>query len=112
MGLDKTVSRSGFITFNDYLPKLKMMDHPLFLFGLKLYEMPQAVEFFDADFCNTLVVKSDLFESLSLKECCDILNQSLVQNGYLGSLLEVGKLKDVSDEFELANIALKAEFKI
>ena len=57
-------------------------------------------------------MKSDLFEALSLKECCDILNQSLVQNGSMGSLLEVGKLKDVSEEFELSNIVLKSEFKI
>lgn len=66
LGLDKPVFRSGFIQFNDYLTKLKMMDEPLFLFGMKLHDMPGAVEFYDADFCNILVLKSDLFEGNSL----------------------------------------------
>ena len=44
-----------------------MMDEPMFLFGLKFYDMPGAIEFYDADFCNTLVIKSMLFEELSLK---------------------------------------------
>ena len=67
MGLDKPVARSGCIVFEDYLTKLKMMDHCMFLFGLKLNEMPGTVEFYDADFCNTLVLKSDLFENATLK---------------------------------------------
>lgn len=74
LGLDRAVSRSGFLTFDSYVTKLKMMDHPLFLFGLKMHDMPGAVEFFDADFCNTLVIKSDLFENATLKECCSMLN--------------------------------------
>ena len=78
LGLDKMVARSGFVHFDDYTPKLKMMDHPLFLFGLKLYDMPGAVEFFDADFCNTLVVRSDQFESKTLKEVAGMLNSYLL----------------------------------
>ena len=74
LGLDREVSRSGFITFDNYLTKLRMMDHPLFLFGLKLHGMQGAVEFFDADFCNTLVIKSDLFEGVTLSRVCEMLN--------------------------------------
>ena len=66
LGLDRQVTRSGFIQFDSYLSKLKMMDESLFLFGLKLHQMQGSVEFFDADFCNTLELKSDLFEDLSL----------------------------------------------
>lgn len=101
------MSRSGFLTFNDYVTKLKMMDHPLFLFGLKLHDMPGAVEFFDADFCNTLVIKSDLFDKVTLKECCSMLNQILLRNSSTGDLLEVGKLKDISEEFDLNNILVR-----
>ena len=67
MGLDKPVASSNFIVFEDYLTKLNMMDHCMFLFGLKLNEMPVTVEFYDADLCNTLVLKSDLFENATLK---------------------------------------------
>jgi len=90
LGLDKIVARSGFIRFDDYVPKLRMMDHPLFLFGLKLYDMPGAVEFFDADFCNTLVVKSDQFENKSLKEVAGMINAYLISKGFRGQSLEVG----------------------
>lgn len=39
LGLDREVGRSGFLQFDSYLSKLKMMDHPLFLFGMKLHGM-------------------------------------------------------------------------
>ena len=84
------MARSGFIKFSDYHTKLKMMAHPLFLFGMKLYDMPGAVEFFDADFCNTLVVRSDEFENVPLKEVCFLLNQYLLKNGFVSNLLEIG----------------------
>ena len=112
MGLDKPVYRSGFITFKDYETKLKMMDHPLYLFGLKLYDMPHAVEFFDADFSNTLVVMSALFEGMTLRECCGWLNSALSGSGFHGGELTVGQLKDITTEFDLNNIMVKAEFKI
>ena len=112
LGLDNAVSRSGFLVFDDYVTKLKMMDHPLFLFGLKLYDMPGAVEFFDADFCNTLVIKSDLFDKVPLKEVCSMLNQILLRNAYMSDLLEVGKLKDISEEFDLNNILVRQDYKI
>ncbi len=37
LGLDNQISRSGFIVFNSYEDKIKMMNTPLFLFGMKLY---------------------------------------------------------------------------
>lgn len=37
-GMDKAVGRSGFIKFKDYESKLKMMNTPLFLFGMKLHK--------------------------------------------------------------------------
>jgi len=58
------------------------MDHPLFLFGLKLHDMPGAVEFLDADFCNTLVIKSDLFEEVTLQKCCQMINQVMLKQGF------------------------------
>lgn len=82
LGLDREVGRSGFLQFDSYLSKLKMMDHPLFLFGMKLHGMQGAVEFFDADFCNTLVIKSDLFDGVTLRRVCEMLNQVLVQKGF------------------------------
>ena len=51
-----------------------MNDTPLFNFGLKLYDMPEAIEFFDADFCNTLVVRSDHFENLTLAQVAAMIN--------------------------------------
>lgn len=74
LGLDRVIFRSGFMLLDDYHTKLRVMDHPMYLFGLKLYDMPNSVEFFDADFCNTLVIKSDLFEDATLQECCRMLN--------------------------------------
>jgi len=112
MGLDRIVSRMGLITFNDYKTKLRMMEHPLYLFGLKLYDMQGSVEFFDADFCNTLVVKSGQFENKSLWEVSGIINSYLLKNGFKGRLLEVGSLKDVSEEFKLENISVNLDFSI
>ena len=81
-GLDREVSRSGFLSFDSYESKLKMMDHPLFLFGMKLHGMQGAVEFFDADFCNTLVIKSDLFDGVTLGRVSEMLNQILLFKGF------------------------------
>ena len=67
-----------------------MMDEPLFLFGMKLHDMPGSVEFYDADFCNTLVLKSDLFDGNSLSQVCTMVNQMLAKNGFIRKTLEVG----------------------
>jgi hypothetical protein len=97
MGLDKVISRCGFIMVDDYKTKLRIMDHPLFLFGFKLFEMPESVELFDADFCNVLVIKSFLFEDLTLNQVTRLLNRILQLNHYKYGLMEVGRLKDISD---------------
>jgi hypothetical protein len=41
-----------------------------------------------------------------------MLNQMLIRKGYLYNLLEVGKLKDISEEFDLNNILVKSDYKI
>jgi hypothetical protein len=57
LGLDKQILRSGFLVFEDRISKLKMMNTPLFLFGMKLFRQTGHLEFFDADFCNTIIIK-------------------------------------------------------
>lgn len=37
MGLEKPIQRSGFMKYQNYEDKLKMMDTALFLFGMKLH---------------------------------------------------------------------------
>jgi len=37
LGLDKPVTRQGFLKFASYESKLRMMDTALFLFGMKLH---------------------------------------------------------------------------
>ena len=37
LGLDKQILRSGFLVFEDRISKLKMMNTPLFHFGMKLF---------------------------------------------------------------------------
>ena len=37
LGLEKPVSRTGFLRYNSYESKLRMMDTALFLFGMKLH---------------------------------------------------------------------------
>ena len=56
LGLDRPVSRSGLLKFKTYEDKLKMMDTPLFLFGMKLHRHYYNIEFYDADFANTLLI--------------------------------------------------------
>ena len=41
-----------------------------------------------------------------------MLNQILVQKGFDTRPLQVGKLKDISDEFDLNNIVVRADYKI
>lgn len=38
LGLNKPISRSGFIKFKNYHDKAQMMDTALFLFGMKLHK--------------------------------------------------------------------------
>lgn len=52
--LKKVVHRKGFIKFESYEHKLRLMDTALFLFGLKLHNQEGHVKFYDADFLNTV----------------------------------------------------------
>ena len=66
LGLNNPVNRVGLLEFHDYDTKLKMMNDPMFLFGLKMHDMPGEVEFFDADLCNSLSVRAYMFKGLNL----------------------------------------------
>ena len=87
LSLDLQIARTGFIVFDDYLSKLKMMSTPLFLFGMKLYRQLGSIEFFDADFCTTLLIKSVSFDDRPLGEVCEIINEALVKSNYEHSLI-------------------------
>jgi hypothetical protein len=108
MGLDKHVGRSGFLKFKDYQSKLKMMDTPLFLFGMKMQKQFGNIEFFDADFSNTILVSSMGFIDKTLRECCDMINASLKKSGFVSDELLVGQLKGVND-FDLSGIQVREE---
>ena len=83
-GLDKQISRSGFLVFEDRISKLRMMNTPLFLFGMKLYRQIGTMEFFDAEFCNTIMLKTDAVVDMSLKDACHIVNEVLTKAGFEG----------------------------
>eukprot|EP00347_Sterkiella_histriomuscorum_P022335 403330842 len=112
LGLNKQINRTGFIKFKTYEEKLRMMAHPLFLFGMKLYTQEQSIEFFDADFCNTITVQSPYFEDKTLGHCCKLINEFLIKSGNKQSQLVIGTLKGMKDEFDLNNIIVRDEFKI
>ena len=88
------------------------MKSPMFLFGLKLGVAPNHVDFFDADFCNALIIQSGILEGMSLEYCCDVINQLLTANGFQRNLLEVGKLNLKTREFSLKEMIVKKEYKI
>lgn len=83
-----------------------MMDTALFLFGMKLYRQDKSIEFFDADFSNTITVNSPMFEKKTLYDCMCIINEALTLSGFSGELLEVGELKDISD-FDMKQIVVR-----
>ena len=92
--------------FDNYEDKLKMMDTALFLFGMKLHRQHGNIEFFDADFSNTIIVNTPYFIDKTLADCNKIINESLRLSGFEGDLLEVGQLKDI-DDFDLNNIVVR-----
>lgn len=87
------------------------MDTSLFLFGMKLHRQVGSIEFFDADFSNTLIVKSQYFTDKTLEDCNKIINEVLRISGFAGELLEVGKLRDI-DDFDLNKIVVRKGLKI
>lgn len=68
--------------FKDRVSKLKMMNTPLFLFGMKLYRQEGHLEFFDADFCNTILVRSEQLVDMTLREACSVINEMLLKAGF------------------------------
>jgi hypothetical protein len=98
--LERPIKRDAFIKFKSYESKLEMMDTALFLFGMKLHNQQGSIEFYDADFCNTLTISSPYFVDKSLADCQKVINESLRLSGFSGSLLQVGTLKDI-DDFDL-----------
>lgn len=80
VGLDNPIRIQGFMEFSDYYTKLKMMNSPMFLLGLKLFN--SSMEFYDADFCHVLQVYSQAFVNKEFVECCDLINSTLTSNNY------------------------------
>ena len=95
--LDQPIKKTGFLKFDSYESKLKMMDTSLFLFGLKLHRQVGVVSFVDADFANTISITSKVFEDKTLAECCQIVNHGLIDAGYFGDPMEVPTLKGIND---------------
>jgi len=88
-----------------------MMDTALFLFGMKLHRQVGSIEFFDADFSNTITINSPYFVDKTLSDCNKVINETLRLSGFSGNLLEVGKLKDI-DDFDLNQIVVRKGLKI
>lgn len=97
--------KRGLVKFKNYEDKLKFMDTALFLFGMKLHRMNGNVNFYDADFANTLTIKCPLFDNQTLEHCCDLVNHLL--RGQSNKIeFEIGKLKDMHD-FDLSKIIVR-----
>ena len=45
------------------------------------------MEFFDADFCNTLIIRSEGLEEMNLNQACSVINECLIKGGFEGELL-------------------------
>lgn len=80
-----------------------MMDTALYLFGMKLYKQEGSIEFFDADFMNAIKIKSDQFQGMSLRHCCNMINEFLTSHEYKGKLFTIPKLTSL-DDFDLGNV--------
>jgi len=111
LGLEKAVRCQGFVRFENYQRKLEFLKTPLAFFGMKLYNQVGNVEFLDADFGNSLTVKSPWFTDKTLKECEDIINEILHGQQYPYKGLTLGRLKGITD-FQLSNIRMRENYKI
>jgi hypothetical protein len=69
------------------------------------------MEFFDADFCNTILVQSEQVVDMTLRDVNIVINEILVKAGFEGELLKIGKLKDLED-FDLGKILVRRDYKI
>ena len=81
------------------------MDTALYLFGMKLYRQKDSIEFFDADFMNTIYVRSDEFKGKTLQACCNILNEYLTAHGTVGTNFKVVRLTNLED-FDLGGVVV------
>jgi hypothetical protein len=82
-----------------------MMDTALYLFGMKLYRQKDSIEFFDADFMNTIYVRSDEFKGKTLQACCNIVNEYLTAHGTVGTNFKVVRLTNLED-FDLGGVVV------
>ena len=87
------------------------MDTSLFLFGMKLHRQEGAIEFFDADFSNTICVRSAAFEDQTLGDSCKIINEVLESTGFNSKNLTIGTLKGI-DDFDLRNVLVRKNFDV
>lgn len=79
---------------------------------MKLYRQNGHMEFFDADFCNTVLVKSSTIVDMNLRDACSVINEMLLKTGFESNLLTVGKLKDLDEDFDLGKILVREDFQI
>lgn len=70
------------------------------------------MEFFDADFCNTVLIRSLDLVDKSLRDTCGIVNEMLVKAGFEGNLLTIGRLKDLGNDFDLGKILVRKDYNI
>lgn len=105
--MQQPVTRQAFIEFASYDSKLRMMDTSLFLFGLKLHRQENHIEFYDSDLLNAIQVSSSAFQDRTLGDCCNMVNEALSNSGFLGNLLEVGSLREITD-FDLRDALVGA----
>ena len=70
-----------------------------------------STEFFDADFATALTIKCDYFDQKSLSEVNKLINDTLESSGYLGEMLNVGKLKDI-DDFNLGDVLVRSDIAV
>lgn len=109
--LEVPVIRQGFIKFKNYADKLRMMDTALFLFGLKLHQQEGHIQFYDADFLNTIQVSSAHFLNTTLGDCCNMVNEALSLSGFKGNSFQVGQLKEIND-FDLKEAMIGSSHKM
>lgn len=82
-----------------------MMDTALYLFGMKLYRQKDCIEFFDADFMNTIYIKSEDFNGKTLQACCNFINEYLFARGAQETQFKVARLSNLED-FDIGGVVV------
>jgi hypothetical protein len=75
--LTEGITLDGLVKYETYTDKLAMMDTPLFKLDMKLYKQQGNITFFDADFANVLMVRSQFFEEKTFRDACNVINHTL-----------------------------------